>query len=137
MTPTKRSKPQRHPIDSNRRGPTLDKCIDARRVAESAAKQAKEMSNPEANRARPRSRIRPTHSGHQVQPPGENSSSDQRSQGKRQCRFCGRHHVLQPGVCSALRRKCDTCGKMGHFAAVSSPEFEVARQPSCRRRRRY
>ena len=111
-----------------KRGSSLGKCTDACHTAESAAKQVKEMLHSEMNHVglglhprscKPQPGARPTHSGPRIQPTGENNTSGQNGQGNTQCRFCGRYHVSQPGVCPALRCKCNVW-KAGTFCCKVS-----------------
>ena len=90
---------------------SLTKCLDMCRAAETASMQAKEMSQGAVadvyyvNRreSEPRSR-------QASRQPGQKTP-------KRQCKFCGRHHAMAPGVCPAIDRTCHKCGQKGHFIA--------------------
>ncbi len=108
------------------RGLSLTKCIDMCRAAESASSQAKEMGQAaaaEVNWVQYKGGYKGGYrakSGPAGPRPPNSTGTGYRGHWNK-CQFCGRHHPLTPGVCSALGKRCNKCNGLNHFSAMCPP----------------
>jgi len=86
---------------------TLQRCIDICRSADAAASQLKVMggTGDDINYIRAKSQAKV-------------KSYPNPSANGFKCKFCGRSHTLKKELCPAYGKKCTTCQKMNHFAAM-------------------
>ena len=93
---------------------TLKECIDTCRTHESTSKQIKTMTQQEVSAVstRPHIQVKPRNANKPRKPAHQETNKEI------QCIFCDKKHVKDRKQCPAWGKKCSTCHKLNHFAAV-------------------
>jgi transposase InsO family protein len=111
------------------RGLTLQKTIDICRTVECALTQHKALK-PATDSVNKVSSNSTRHKSHKQKKPwkGKTSVKTSVTPTEKQCKFCGRVHLMKKEMCPAWGKTCDTCNGKNHFASKCPTTSENKRK---------